>query len=73
MAHQQPDDDPFEGIDPHKKLEDSVHRFWAAKEIEESEELIDVTPIRLDPDPAPAEIRPEPGPEDDDPADGEAV
>ena len=44
MAHQQQDDDPYEGIDPNKKLGDLVRRFWAAKEAEEAETMIDVTP-----------------------------
>lgn len=61
---QQEDDDPFEGVDPHKHLEDMLRRYWAAKEAEEAEEqkMIDVTSVKPEPDPAP--IEPERGPED---------
>jgi hypothetical protein len=33
--------DPFEGIDPHKKLEELVTRFFAAKEATEAEDAAD--------------------------------
>jgi hypothetical protein len=65
MAHQQEDDDPYEGIDPHKKLEDLVTRFFAAKKAEEAEKMIEVRESE------PVEAKPEI--DDDDPADGEAV
>ena len=81
IAHQQQDDDdPFEGIDPHKHLEELVTRFFAAKAAEAAEKLIDVTSAKPEPDPAP--IEPERGPEDGEavpiesergPEDGEAV
>jgi hypothetical protein len=64
MAHQQQDDDPYEGI---KKLEDMVRRVWDAKAAEKAEQqMIYVTPVKPEPDPGP--IEPERGPED-----GEAV
>ena len=67
MAHQQQDDDdPFEGVDPHKSLEDMLRRYWAAKEAEKEEQkMIEVR------EPEPVEAKPEI--DDDDPADGEAV
>ena len=68
MACQQQDDDPddpYEGIDPHKKLEDLVTRFFAAKKAEEAEKMIEVRESE------PVEAKPEI--DDDDPADGEAV
>ena len=81
MAHQQEDDDPYEGIDPHKKLEDLVTRFFAAKKAEEAEKMIEVResePVEAKPeidddDPADGEVVAVWSESDDDPADGEAV